>query len=90
MVFRAIIVGWANVIVGKMVPEDVVYGVLPLYHTSGIMITFGSMIVHGTTMVLRRKFSASNFANDCFKHKCTVSCFVFFCTIDVISLQLPI
>ena len=72
-----------------MAPEDVVYSVLPMYHTSGINIVFGSMIVRGTTMVLRRKFSASNFANDCFKHKCTVSCFNTLSTTGGKSLQLP-
>ena len=51
------------------------YDVLPLYHTSGLGIAAGQMLVNGTTLVLRKKFSASNFSNDCFKHKCTVSNF---------------
>jgi len=40
-------------------------------------IIFGKMIYTGATIVLKRKFSASNFANDCFKHKCTVSFFMY-------------
>ena len=51
------------------------YDVLPLYHTSGLGIAAGQMLVNGTTLVLRKKFSASNFSDDCFNHKCTVSNF---------------
>ena len=51
------------------------YDVLPLYHTSGLSIAAGQMLVNGTTLVLRKKFSASNFSDDCFNHKCTVSNF---------------
>ena len=57
----------------NIVPEDIVYSVLPLYHISGLCVGTGQMVINGTTMVLRKKFSASNFSSDCFKYKCTVS-----------------
>ncbi len=56
-----------------VVPSDIVYNVLPLYHTSGLLIGSGMMMVYGATMALRKKFSARNFSSDCFKYKCTVS-----------------
>ena len=54
-------------------PDDVVYNSLPLYHTNGGILAAGQMLFWGSTLVLRRKFSASNFFVDCVKHKCTVS-----------------
>ena len=54
-------------------PDDIVYDVLPLYHSNGGVLATGQMIVEGCTLVLRRKFSASQFWSDCVKYKCTVS-----------------
>ena len=52
--------------------EDVAYCCLPLYHTSGMLLVLGQCYINGTTVALRRKFSASNFFSDCIKYKCTV------------------
>ncbi|KAJ0001612.1 hypothetical protein NQD34_001408 [Periophthalmus magnuspinnatus] len=52
--------------------EDVVYLNLPLYHTAGFVIGFIGSIETGSTIVLRRKFSASQFWDDCRKHNVTV------------------
>ena len=54
-------------------PDDVVYCTLPLYHTNGGMLSSGQMLFTGATLVIRKKFSASNFWLDCIKYKCTVS-----------------
>ena len=54
-------------------PDDIIYCVLPLYHSNGGVLTAGQMVIEGCTLVLRRKFSASQFWNDCVKYKCTVS-----------------
>ena len=56
-------------------PDDVVYCTLPLYHTNGAALATGQMFYQGTTLVIRKKFSASNFWPDCIKYKCTVSRF---------------
>ena len=56
-------------------PDDVVYCTLPLYHTNGGVLATGQMIYTGSTLVIRKKFSASNFWPDCIKYKCTVSRF---------------
>jgi fatty-acyl-CoA synthase len=51
--------------------SDTVYCCLPLYHTAGLM-TESFMISKGCKLVIRRKFSASNFWTDCITHKVTV------------------
>ena len=53
---------------------DVIYAPLPLYHTSATVIAIGQMVINGCTVALRKKFSASNFWNDCIMYHCTVSC----------------
>ncbi|KAG7468097.1 hypothetical protein MATL_G00139140 [Megalops atlanticus] len=53
-------------------PGDVIYLNLPLYHTAGFVIGFIGSIETGSTIILRRKFSASQFWDDCRKHSVTV------------------
>ncbi|XP_069030434.1 long-chain fatty acid transport protein 2-like [Embiotoca jacksoni] len=52
--------------------DDTLYLYLPLYHTAGFIMGLCGAIDHGLTILLRRKFSASNFWNDCRKHNVTV------------------
>ncbi|XP_020515774.2 long-chain fatty acid transport protein 2 [Labrus bergylta] len=51
--------------------NDVIYTTLPLYHTAGIIGAFGA-IERGITVVLRTKFSSSQFWDDCRKYNVTV------------------
>ncbi|XP_068455566.1 long-chain fatty acid transport protein 2-like [Clinocottus analis] len=51
---------------------DIIYVYLPLYHTSGFMMGLCGGIEKGLTLVLKRKFSASQFWNDCRKYNVTV------------------
>ncbi|XP_051992961.1 long-chain fatty acid transport protein 1b [Xyrauchen texanus] len=53
-------------------PDDVVYCCLPLYHSAGNIVGVGQCLLHGLTVVIRRKFSASRFWDDCIKYNCTV------------------
>ncbi|KAM9754036.1 long-chain fatty acid transport protein 2 [Menidia menidia] len=53
-------------------PEDIFYINLPLYHSAGFLIGTAGAIERGMTVVLRRKFSASQFWEDCRKHEVTV------------------
>ena len=57
----------------NFVESDIIYTALPLYHTGANILAMGQMITHGCTVALRKKFSASNFWNDCIKYQCTVS-----------------
>ncbi|XP_072554384.1 long-chain fatty acid transport protein 2-like isoform X2 [Paramormyrops kingsleyae] len=52
--------------------KDIFYINLPLYHSAGFSIGFAGAIEKGLTIVLRRKFSASQFWDDCRKHNVTV------------------
>lgn len=56
----------------SMRPSDVLYDCLPLYHSAGNIMGVGQCLIYGMTVVLRKKFSASRFWDDCVKHNCTV------------------
>jgi citronellyl-CoA synthetase len=58
------------------IPRDVIYCCLPLYHNSGINIAWPATVVHGATLALRRKFSASNFIDDVRKYKATLFVYI--------------
>jgi solute carrier family 27 (fatty acid transporter), member 1/4 len=53
--------------------NDTFYSPLPLYHTACGCMSVGQMIIFGSTVVLRKKFSASAYFADCAKYKATVS-----------------
>ena len=48
---------------------DVIYTVLPLFHSAGGGLGVGMMMQTGATIVLRKKFSANRFFEDCTRHK---------------------
>uniref|UniRef100_A0A673CN90 long-chain-fatty-acid--CoA ligase n=2 Tax=Sphaeramia orbicularis TaxID=375764 RepID=A0A673CN90_9TELE len=52
--------------------DDVIYTPLPLYHSAASLIGIGGTIELGATCVLKKKFSASQFWNDCRQHNVTV------------------
>ena len=49
------------------------YDPLPLYHSAGGIVGIGLMMVHGCTVVIRKKFSVRNFWKDCKRYNCNVS-----------------
>lgn len=53
--------------------KDIIYNPLPLYHTAGGLLGAGPALTNGHTVVLRKKFSASQYMPDCIKYKATVS-----------------
>jgi fatty-acyl-CoA synthase len=52
-------------------PDDRMYNVLPLYHSSGGICAVGVAFTAGGTLILRRKFSVHEFWEDCFRYKAT-------------------
>uniref|UniRef100_A0A8C5H0B4 long-chain-fatty-acid--CoA ligase n=1 Tax=Gouania willdenowi TaxID=441366 RepID=A0A8C5H0B4_GOUWI len=52
--------------------DDVLYNCLPLYHSAGTIMGVGQCLLFGLTVVIRKKFSASRFWDDCVQHNCTV------------------
>ncbi|XP_072948025.1 long-chain fatty acid transport protein 1 [Epargyreus clarus] len=56
--------------------SDVLYDPLPLHHTAGGVLGAGQCLVVGCTVVLRKKFSASNYWSDAAKHGCTAAQYI--------------
>jgi solute carrier family 27 fatty acid transporter 1/4 len=70
--------------VGGFTNDDVVYCALPLYHSNGGVLATGQLLLNGSTLVVRRKFSASQFWNDCIKYRCTVSYHFYFVAVHLL------
>ncbi|XP_072529794.1 long-chain fatty acid transport protein 2 [Salminus brasiliensis] len=58
--------------VSGVTADDVFYINLPLYHSAGFLIGLIGCIERGNSAVLRRKFSASQFWDDCRRYDVTV------------------
>jgi solute carrier family 27 (fatty acid transporter), member 1/4 len=57
----------------RLKKSDRVYCPLPLYHTAGGVISVGQAFIMGCTVIIRNKFSASQYFPDCAKYNATVS-----------------
>jgi solute carrier family 27 (fatty acid transporter), member 1/4 len=64
--------GVAYFIAASLTDNDIMYNSLPIYHGNGGMIVIALCFCEGVTIVLRKKFSASNFWKECAQYKCTV------------------
>ena len=53
--------------------DDIIYCTLPLYHSAGGVLGISGCLLMGATVVIRRKFSASRFWDECVQTKATVS-----------------
>src|SRR4051812_16743920 len=53
--------------------DDILYDSLPLYHMTGGMVGIGQALLFGTSIVIRKRFSASQFWKDCIKYNVTVA-----------------
>ncbi|CAB3244952.1 unnamed protein product [Arctia plantaginis] len=56
--------------------KDVIYDPLPLHHTAGGVLGAGLTVISGCTVVLRKKFSASNYWSDAAKYGCTAAQYI--------------
>jgi fatty-acyl-CoA synthase len=57
-------------------PEDTVYCALPLYHSNGLLIAFGSALVNGASFAVARKLSVRRFWEDCVRFKATAFVYI--------------
>jgi fatty-acyl-CoA synthase len=57
-------------------PADTIYCSLPLYHSNGLLIAFGSALSNGASFAIARKFSARRFWEDCAKFKATAFVYI--------------
>lgn len=53
-------------------PEDRMYDCLPLYHSVGGVVAIGALLVSGGSVVIRPRFSASDFWRDVRDERCTL------------------
>nr|XP_014089574.1 long-chain fatty acid transport protein 4-like [Bactrocera oleae] len=56
--------------------KDIYYTPLPLYHTAGGVMSIGQAVLFGSTVAIRKKFSASGYFADCVRFKCTVAQYI--------------
>lgn len=61
-------IGYAGMRLGH---DDVFYSTLPLYHATGIVVCWSSVLAGQCAFAIRRKFSAREFWNDCIKYNVT-------------------
>ena len=66
--------GFAGAIGTK--PSDRMYDCLPMYHSNGGMVATGATLIGGGTVIIREKFSAREFWDDCVKWKCTAFIYI--------------
>jgi fatty-acyl-CoA synthase len=71
---HARVMQWGHWFAGMMAAQstDRMYNCLPMYHSVGGVQVPGAILVAGGTLILREKFSASQFWNDIVRWDCTV------------------
>ena len=62
--------------IGELDRDTVTYASMPLFHSNALFTAFGPTCVVGGTLVLRRRFSASNAIPDIKKYGCTYFSYV--------------
>jgi fatty-acyl-CoA synthase len=65
---------WSQWFAGLMdtQPQDRMYNCLPLYHSVGGIVAIGALLAGGGSVVIRSRFSASDFWRDVRDEKCTL------------------
>lgn len=68
------IIEWSFWFAGMMdtQPSDRLYNCLPMYHSIGGVVAIGAMLVKGGSVVIRERFSVSQFWDDVVDYKCTI------------------
>jgi len=56
--------------------DDRIYVVLPLYHATGGLCAVGAALLNGAAVVLKRKFSSSQFWDDVVQERCTMFVYI--------------
>ncbi|XP_039279544.1 long-chain fatty acid transport protein 4 isoform X1 [Nilaparvata lugens] len=73
---RYLLAGLAAICLLKLTKDDIIYNPLPMYHTAGGALGIGAALMSSTSVVIRPKFSASNYFSDCVKYKCTIGQYI--------------
>ncbi|XP_059094771.1 long-chain fatty acid transport protein 4-like isoform X2 [Tigriopus californicus] len=56
--------------------DDIIYSPLPLYHSVAGMIAMAGSMLHGMSIVMKKKFSASSYWKDCIKFNVTAAQYI--------------
>jgi acyl-CoA synthetase (AMP-forming)/AMP-acid ligase II len=56
--------------------SDRIYTVMPLYHSSALLVSFGLCITKGSAIILAKKFSASKFWDEAIRHEATAFSYI--------------
>ena len=74
---RAVVSGGRNVTEGhRLSPRDRALCVLPIYHINGAMVTVSAPLYSGGSVVMPKRFSATDYWNLVSEHRCTWSSIV--------------
>jgi len=73
---RWVIGGLLGKIVMNLKAADIFYCPLPLCHVNGLVVAWASASANGSALVVRRRFSASNFLDDIRKYKATMFVYI--------------
>lgn len=73
---RYISAGFSFFDVVGLTTDDVFFVTLPVYHSNAGFIGIGAALISGATVVMRRKFSASNFWKECIQYNVTAFAYV--------------
>ncbi len=65
--------GWYGMNITEI---DTIYCALPLYHSNGLLLAFGSALANGATFAIARKFSVRRFWDDCVKYGATAFVYI--------------
>ncbi|GBO22730.1 Long-chain fatty acid transport protein 1, partial [Araneus ventricosus] len=68
--------GSASYFLGQCNDCEIVYNPLPLYHSAGGVLFMSVILTFRGSMVIRKKFSASNYWKEAAKHKATVGQYI--------------
>ena len=60
----------------RLRPSDTLYCTLPLYHNNALTLCWSSTMAAGAALAIRRRFSASDFWDDCRKYRATAFAYV--------------
>eukprot|EP01083_Nonionella_stella_P091697 256403_1 len=60
----------------RLTKDDVFYLTLPLYHSSGLIVTLPMVFLAGATLVVREKFSPRAFWSDVRRFRCTAMIYI--------------
>jgi len=74
--FRFVTGAAAFVAAFEMAYEDQIYVTLPLYHSSATILSCGALIFGHSTIILRKKFSASRFFADVREYQATIVLYI--------------